>query len=65
MTNFVVTPFAFQSGTFYTIDRLPEAWQLVAHLNPFFYTTSCTTFPKADATCPASLLWALRRRRNP
>jgi ABC-2 type transport system permease protein len=37
ITNFVVTPLAFLSGTFYTIDRLPEGWQFVAHLNPFFY----------------------------
>ena len=37
VTNFVVTPLAFLSGTFYTIDRLPENWQFIAHLNPFFY----------------------------
>ncbi len=38
MTNFVVVPLSFLSGTFYSIGRLPEAWQIVAHLNPFFYT---------------------------
>jgi ABC-2 type transport system permease protein len=37
VTNFVVTPLAFLSGTFYTIDRLPEPWRLAAQLNPFFY----------------------------
>ncbi|MEQ8966658.1 MAG: ABC transporter permease [Azospirillaceae bacterium] len=37
VTNFVVTPLAFLSGTFYTIDRLPENWQFVAHFNPLFY----------------------------
>ena len=37
VTNFVITPFAFLSGTFYSVERLPEAWRLVAHLNPFFY----------------------------
>ncbi|MBI3451849.1 MAG: ABC transporter permease [Rhodospirillales bacterium] len=37
VTNFVVTPLAFLSGTFYTIDRLPEPWHAVALLNPFFY----------------------------
>jgi ABC-2 type transport system permease protein len=36
-TNFIVTPLAFLSGTFYSVDRLPEPWQLLAHLNPFFY----------------------------
>jgi ABC-2 type transport system permease protein len=37
VTNFVITPLAFLSGTFYSIGRLPEAWQVAAHLNPFFY----------------------------
>ncbi len=37
VTNFVVTPFAFLSGTFYSVERLPDFWYAVAHLNPFFY----------------------------
>lgn len=37
VTNFIVVPFSFLSGTFYSIERLPAAWQTVAHLNPFFY----------------------------
>ena len=37
VTNFVVTPAAFLSGTFYTIDRLPDPWHLVALWDPFFY----------------------------
>jgi ABC-2 type transport system permease protein len=37
VTNFVITPLSFLSGTFDSIDRLPGAWHLVAHLNPFFY----------------------------
>jgi ABC-2 type transport system permease protein len=37
VTNFVVTPLAFLSGTFYTIDLLPEPWRTIALLNPFFY----------------------------
>ncbi len=37
VTNFVVTPLSFLSGTFYTIDRLPETAQWVAKFNPFFY----------------------------
>jgi len=36
-TNFVVTPLAFLSGTFYTVDRLPEPWHAIALANPFFY----------------------------
>ena len=37
VTNFVITPLSFLSGTFYSIERLPESWHLVAYLNPFFY----------------------------
>lgn len=37
ITNFVVTPFAFLSGTFYSISRLPEPFHTVAFFNPFFY----------------------------
>lgn len=37
VTNFVITPLAFLSGTFYSIERLPEFARVIAHLNPFFY----------------------------
>ena len=37
VTNFVVTPLTFLSGTFYSVERLPENWLFMAHLNPFFY----------------------------
>ncbi|BBK33903.1 ABC-2 type transport system permease protein [Stella humosa] len=37
VTNFVVTPLAFLSGTFYSVERLPAEWAFIAHLNPFFY----------------------------
>ncbi len=37
VTNFVITPLSFLSGTFYSIERLPENWQFVAYFNPFFY----------------------------
>ena len=37
VTNFIITPLTFLSGTFYTIDRLPPWAQFVAHYNPFFY----------------------------
>ncbi|WP_417819647.1 ABC transporter permease [Terasakiella sp.] len=37
VTNFVVTPLSFLSGTFYSIERLPELGKFLAHLNPFFY----------------------------
>ncbi len=37
VTNFVVTPLSFLSGTFYSIQRLPEVGQVLAKVNPFFY----------------------------
>ncbi|MGH6717872.1 MAG: ABC transporter permease [Alphaproteobacteria bacterium] len=37
ITNFVVTPLAFLSGTFYSVDRLPEPFRALSHANPFFY----------------------------
>ncbi len=37
VTNFIVLPLTFLSGTFYSISRLPEFWQIVSSFNPFFY----------------------------
>ena len=37
VTNFVVMPLSFLSGTFYSIAQLPGPFLLAAHLNPFFY----------------------------
>lgn len=37
ITNFVVVPLSFLSGTFYSIDRLPGIWRDVSQFNPFFY----------------------------
>ena len=37
VTNFVIVPLSFLSGTFYTIDRLPGFLKTVSEANPFFY----------------------------
>lgn len=37
VTNFVIMPLSFLSGTFYSIGRLPPEWQLAVQFNPFFY----------------------------
>ena len=37
ITNFIVLPLTFLSGTFYSISRLPDFWQNFAIFNPFFY----------------------------
>ncbi len=37
VTNFVIVPLSFLSGTFYSIERLPETLQIISKANPFFY----------------------------
>jgi ABC-2 type transport system permease protein len=37
VTNFVITPLSFLSGTFYSIEALPDSLRWIAHANPFFY----------------------------
>jgi ABC-2 type transport system permease protein len=37
VTNFVVMPLTFLSGTFYSVDRLPEPFRSISRLNPVFY----------------------------
>ena len=37
VTNFVIMPMTFLSGTFYLVDRLPEPFRAISHYNPFFY----------------------------
>ncbi len=37
VTNFIVVPLTFLSGTFYSIERLPEPFRTLSHYNPVFY----------------------------
>ena len=37
VTNFIITPLSFLSGVFYSIDKLPNFFQIISHINPFFY----------------------------
>lgn len=37
ITNFIVTPLAFLSGTFYSVEALPESLQNFTRVNPIFY----------------------------
>ena len=37
VTNFLIIPLSFLSGTFYTIGNLPQFLQVVSKCNPFFY----------------------------
>lgn len=37
ITNFIVTPLAFLSGTFYSVEALPPVLRQITHFNPIFY----------------------------
>ena len=37
VTNFVIVPLSFLSGTFYSIDKLPNILQSLSFYNPFFH----------------------------
>lgn len=37
ITNFVIAPLSLLSGTFYSIERLSDGWQIFSSINPFFY----------------------------
>ncbi len=37
VTNFLIVPLSFLSGTFYEIDRLPKLLQTISFYNPFFH----------------------------
>lgn len=37
ITNFLVTPMAFLSGTFYSVEALPPVLRVITHFNPIFY----------------------------
>ena len=37
VTNFIIVPLSFLSGTFYSIERLPEVLQMISKINPFLY----------------------------
>ncbi len=37
ITNFIITPLAFLSGTFYSVEALPPVLRVISHVNPVFY----------------------------
>ena len=37
VTNFIIMPMTFLSGTFYLVSRLPEPFRTISQYNPFFY----------------------------
>ena len=74
VTNFLITPLSFLSGTFYSIAQLPQPFRAVAHVNPFFYLIDGFRFgftDHADGNVPVGMaavalvdlaLWLLAQR---
>jgi ABC-2 type transport system permease protein len=59
VTNFVITPLSFLSGTFYSIAQLPGPFLVAAYLNPFFYLIDGLRFGftgHADGSIPIGAL---------
>ena len=44
ITNFIITPLSFLSGVFYSIERLPDFFQSISKINPFFYIIDICRF---------------------
>ena len=60
VTNFVIVPLSFLSGTFYTIDRLPGFLQTISEFNPFFYMIDGFRYSfigKADGSITIGLIY--------
>ena len=37
LTNFIIVPLSFLSGTFYSIEKLPNVLKSISYYNPFFH----------------------------
>jgi ABC-2 type transport system permease protein len=60
VTNFVIVPLSFLSGTFYSIERLPEILQMISKANPFFYMIDGFRYSfigKADGSISIGLIY--------
>ena len=44
ITNFIITPLSFLSGVFYSIEKLPDFFQSISKINPFFYIIDICRF---------------------
>ncbi|WP_372574510.1 ABC transporter permease [Ruegeria jejuensis] len=50
ITNFIVTPLAFLSGTFYSVQALPPVLNVITHINPVFYLIDGVRFSVIGAS---------------
>jgi ABC-2 type transport system permease protein len=44
VNNILILPLTFLGGVFYSVDRLPEPWREVSHLNPIFYLVNAVRY---------------------
>jgi len=56
ITNFIVTPLAFLSGTFYSVEALPPVLNQITHLNPIFYLIDGVRFGVIGASDSSPVL---------
>lgn len=56
ITNFIVTPLAFLSGTFYSVDALPPILRNFTHINPIFYLIDGTRYGMIGVSDSAPIL---------
>lgn len=59
ITNFIVTPLSFLSGTFYSIDILPAALHVAVAWNPIFYLIDGMRYGVIGASDASPVLGAL------
>ena len=61
ISNFVITPLAFLSGTFYSIRALPEMLQPIIYVNPMFYIIDGGRYGVLGVSdgCPWMALWVI------
>ncbi len=60
ITNFIITPLSFLSGVFYSIERLPDFFQSISKINPFFYIIDICRFGflgKSDGSIAIGLVY--------
>lgn len=56
ITNFIVVPLSFLSGTFYSISALPPMLELLSRLNPVFYLIDGARYGMIGASDASPLL---------
>ncbi len=62
VTNFIVTPMTFLSGTFYRVTNLPPPFAAISKFNPFFYMIDGFRYGfigKADGSVTVGVIYTL------